>query len=286
MNKLIVYIIFLGFFHHSFSQNLKREQNKLEKKQKSLTELLIIDAQLEDSLILQKQKINNLLEEYYESIKSGLENKKRIDSLNNENIRLKDIMALYKSEIDSLENLNRLLYIRLLYATYPTIKLPFIFHCQGSTFESEITTNQETDTLVFYGDSHSLIIGTHPDTSNFYSFFYLFMADDAIPSVVTFDKTGALIFQKKLAFSCYQGCESACRSIVTINNDLSIVFNYEEYLFECDDDEQNGSEFPDESFGFIEYSKIDINGNLIYLKKEKKTQAELLKNQITHPDEK
>ena len=184
------------------------------------------------------------------------------------------------SEQVEKENQKRLKHIRQLYSTYPAINLPFTYQTQESLAVTDIYTEDEIDTLIFGDDFPVSIIGIVPDSSRYFCFFYLIPADDALPTVVTFNKNGGLISRKRLADSCWQGCESDCRSIVTINPDLSIIFSYEEYLFVCEED--TFSNIPFEANGYIEYSKILETGECIVLKKIPKSTEELFKNPIIH----
>lgn len=129
------------------------------------------------------------------------------------------------------------------------------------------------------------IIGVIPDTSKFFGFLYLAALDDATPSIVTYDKRGNLITRQQLTKSCYQGCESDCRSIITIDKNLKIKFRYEEYLFDSDDDVSNCSEFPDYASGYVEYSHIDRNGKVKKDKLDSLKYKELMKNPIVHKKE-
>jgi|GEM_PF-2301855 len=184
------------------------------------------------------------------------------------------------SEQVEKENQKRLKYIRQLYSIYPAINLPFTYQTQESLAITDIDTEDEIDTLIFGDDYPVSIIGIVPDSTKYFCFFYLIPAEDALPTVVTFNKNGGLISRKRLTDSCWQGCESDCRSIVTINPDLSIIFSYEEYLFVCEED--TFSNIPFEANGYIEYSKILETGECIVLKKIPKSTEELFQNPIIH----
>jgi len=192
------------------------------------------------------------------------------------------IEQLGKSSSRETTHLNqeRLKHIRYLYSFYPAINLPFTYHTQKSLAVTDIYTENEIDTLIFGDDFPVPIIGIVPDSTNYFCFFYLYPGDDAIPTVVTFSKKGKLISRKRLADSCWQGCESDCRSIITVYPDLSSVFSYEEYLYVCEED--TFSDVPYEATGYIEYSKIIETGEYIVLKKVPKSTEELFQNPVIH----
>jgi len=179
-------------------------------------------------------------------------------------------------------NESRLRHIRHLFSSYPHIVLPFVYKTQGSLLVTDISSDNDKDILIFGEDSPVFIIGTMSDTSNYFCFFYLLPADDAIPSVVIFDKSGQQIVQKQLAESCWQGCESDCISIVTIQPDLNIVFDYREFLFDFDDEKDYCEEMPYKARGYIEKSRISTNGKWELIEKIALKESELMKNPIVH----
>jgi len=175
----------------------------------------------------------------------------------------------------------RLAHIRKLYSFYPSIQLPFQYKTQPSVAVTSIWAKEDLDTLVFGNDIPASIIGIVPDTSNYYCFFYLIPADDALPAVVTFNKKGELISRKCLTETCWQGAESDCESILTISPTLEISFSYREYQYDSDD-EGYYSNTPYEASGYVETSRIQTNGEWILIKRIEKSQEELFKDPIIH----
>ncbi|MBD3635994.1 MAG: hypothetical protein HUJ25_01530 [Crocinitomicaceae bacterium] len=177
----------------------------------------------------------------------------------------------------------RLKHIRYLYSKYPEIELPFHYKTQGSTAVTEFMAEYGTkDTLIFGDAVPCSIIGIRPDTSQFFGFFYLVAADDAAPSVVTYDKNGNLIENKILTRSCWQGCESDCRSIIDIDTDYNIVFRYEYFEFDFNPDDNDCQEMPFEANGYIEYSHLSSDGKIILDKVDSLLFEELMKDPILH----
>ncbi len=250
-----------------------------------LDHFIPLEQQKLDSLIAQRAIITSIQKELEIAINEGIKHQRIIDSLKTDNIQLLNLMKHYQNELIRLEeeekvNQKRLKHIRQLYSIYPAINLPFTYQTQESLAITDIDTEDEIDTLIFGDDYPVSIIGIVPDSTKYFCFFYLIPAEDALPTVVTFNKNGGLISRKRLTDSCWQGCESDCRSIVTINPDLSIIFSYEEYLFVCEED--TFSNIPFEANGYIEYSKILETGECIVLKKIPKSTEELFQNPIIH----
>lgn len=179
-------------------------------------------------------------------------------------------------------NTSRLSHIRFLYNKYPTIDLPFHYKTQISKAVTEFEAEYGIDTLVFGDDAPCGIIGVTPDTSTFFGFFYLIAADDAAPAIITYDKKGQLIEKKALTRSCWQGCESDCRSLIDIDENYEIIFRYEEYEFDFKKDYSYCAEQPNNAVGYIEYSHISPAGKVIKDKVDSLTFEELMKNPILH----
>jgi len=90
--------------------NTKKNTTKINKrKSQTLDNLLISDSKLSDSLYEQKQKIYLLYEELFKSKKIGIENKRKLDSLQNDQIKLKEILTSYKFQIEKLQIENEIL---------------------------------------------------------------------------------------------------------------------------------------------------------------------------------
>lgn len=272
MKKIIIlFIIFFQIFICSSQNDLKEFEN-----------LLLKDKQLSDTLETKQLKVDSLLRELLVSIENSNKNQRILDSLHKENEILHLLMRDYSSQVEKLNiqntNLKRLERIRHLYSQNSPLALPYSYHVQGGSPNG--IPLYDIDTVIINNYTPTSLLGMLPDTANYFCLFYFIHADDVLPAILTYDKTGILISQKILAKSCWQGCESDCKSIIKINLDLSIEFDYDEYLYQCDD--QNFSNIPYEALGYVEYSKIANNGELIFLKKIDKSKEELSKNPIIH----
>lgn len=238
---------------------------------------------LADSLEQQKARIDSLKQELSNAKQSQLENSRKIESLRKEQEWLRAILDNYNTQIRNIaiENRNqqRLSHIRKLYSQYPAIQLPF--HYQTSDTVSHIPAEEPIDTLVFGEYIPVYVIGILPDTSNYFCFFYLIPADDALPAVVTFNKKGELISRKLLIESCWKGAESDCEAILRISSTLEISHSYREYQYDADD-EGYYSNTPYKASGYIETSKIAANGEWMLIERVEQSQEELFKNPIIH----
>ncbi|MDH4474516.1 MAG: hypothetical protein QE487_18065 [Fluviicola sp.] len=236
-----------------------------------------------DSLAQQKARIDSLKQELSNAEQSQLKNSRIIDSLRKEQEWLRAILDNYNAQIRNIaienQNQQRLTHIRKLYSQYHAIQLPF--HYQTSDTVSYIPAEEPLDTLIFGEYIPVYVIGILPDTSNYYCFFYLIPADDALPAVATFNKKGELISRKLLIESCWKGAESDCESILRISPTLEINFSYREYQYDADD-EGYYSNTPYEAAGYIETSKIASNGEWILIERIEQSQEELFKNPIIH----
>jgi len=171
----------------------------------------------------------------------------------------------------------RLHYLREVFKKYPEIKLPFRYRTQTSETVTGIYTTDK-DTLIFGEDNPVSIIGTIKDTSSYFGIFYLLPADDALPTLVTYDKKGKLIQRTVLAESCYGGCESDCYSIVTVDEKLLIGFDYAEFLYDCEGE----SHVPYQSSGYRALSGITREGRVRLIGTVAKDSAELRRTMILH----
>ncbi len=185
-----------------------------------------------------------------------------------------------ETEKPQSENELRLAHIRYLYQQYPSINLPFNYLTQYSVSVTDIDAYGDLDALVF-PDLPCGIIGVNPDTSNYFGFFYLLPADNAIPALVTYDKSGKLINNELLATSCWQ-CESDCRSLVRIDENLNIEFRYEYFEFDFDFDKNFCGKYPILANGFIKYSSVDSEGKIVHNKTDSLSFKKLMENPIVH----
>ena len=177
----------------------------------------------------------------------------------------------------------RLEHIRHLYKKYPGIELPFHYVTQESKSVTELSAEYGTkDTLIFGDAVPCSIIGLIPDTSHYFGFFYLVAADDAAPSVVTYNKKGNLIENKILTRSCWQGCESDCRSIIDIDNNYNIIFRYEYFEFDFSPEDSDCPELPNKANGYIEYLHLSHEGKIILDKVDSLSVEQLMANPILH----
>ncbi len=179
----------------------------------------------------------------------------------------------------------RLQHIRKLYQRYPAIRFPFEYHVQSSQSVTGLSANPGADTLVFGEDVPCGIIGRLSDTSLFFGFFYLIAADDAIPALVTFDKQGNRITRYVFGQSCWQGCESDCRTIVSINEQLEVKIRYEEYLFNWPSEDSPCPETPESASGYVDYLQINSLGRVEEKERRVLSSDSLKMYPITHPEE-
>lgn len=191
-----------------------------------------------DSIKQQKACIDSLKQELSYAKQRQLENNQNLDSLKNVQEKLQSILDKYNAQIRNVaignQNQQRLTHIRKLYSQYPAIQLPFQY--QTSDTVTRILAENDLDTLVFGNTVPVFIIGIVPDTSNYFCFFYLIPADDALPAVVTFNKQGESISRKCLIESCWKGAESDCEAILSISPILEIIHSYREYEYDADDE--------------------------------------------------
>ena len=236
-----------------------------------------------DSVKQQKARIDSLKQELYQAEQSIHKNSRIIDSLRKQQEWLRAILDNYNAQIRNVaignQNQQRLTHIRKLYSQYPAIQLPFQY--QTSDTVTRILAENDLDTLVFGNTVPVFIIGIVPDTSNYFCFFYLIPADDALPAVVTFNKQGESISRKCLIESCWKGAESDCEAILSISPTLEIIHSYREYEYDADD-EGYYSNTPYKASGYIETSRIGVNGEWILIERIEQSQEALFKDPIIH----
>lgn len=200
---------------------------------------------------------------------------------------ISDDNHMMSSEQDELKQ--RLKQIRTYFSNCPNIQLPWSYSLNSNPANACYSTNLMEDTLVFGTKGPYRLIGTLKDTSSFYGIFYFTIGDDYIPEFRSYDKTGNLIEQVSLLEGCWQGCESDCRSSVSIDETLKISTRFEFYLYQMyfnDNDELVGcSEYPMETSGYVQKSHIDNAGKLVVDEKETLPLKELLRNPIIHKQE-
>jgi hypothetical protein len=139
----------------------------------------------------------------------------------------------FKSNPDRKSDL-LLNHIRQLYVKLPKINLPFTYDLSKSGRVSNVYSNKDMDSLIFDKDIQINIVGVLKDSTDFYGFIYLYPADEMIPILVTFDKTGRLIEKNQIAQECASDCGYDCHSYVTIDKDYKIVFKFNETIAKCD----------------------------------------------------
>ena len=139
----------------------------------------------------------------------------------------------FKSSPDRKSDL-LLNHIRQLYVKLPKINLPFTYDLSKSEIVSNVYSNRDMDSLIFEKDIQVNIAGVLKDTADFFGFIYLVPADEMIPVLVTFDKTGRLIEKNQIAQECASGCGYDCHSYVTISKDYTIIFKFNETIAKCD----------------------------------------------------
>jgi len=97
--------------------------------------------------------------------------------------------------------------------------------------ENSLKINYNTDfkgndSLIFDKDIYN-IIGTLPDTSNYYAFLFPSIGDKLFPTIITFDKLGNKIDRQIICVSCCSGQASidviSCYDSVIVTEDLRIT---------------------------------------------------------------
>ncbi|MCA0447939.1 MAG: hypothetical protein LCH54_17100 [Bacteroidetes bacterium] len=156
-------------------------------------------------------------------------------------------------------------HIRTLYKKLPKIK--FSFEYSGSKFD-EIEnnySNQNLDSLIFENNIQVKIAGVFQDSTKFFGFIYFYPADEMLPILVTYDKTGKMIERNLIAHECGVDCGYTCDWMVTITEDYKIVYKLNETIIPCNQGEPtNSSKIYRET---TEISQLDQNGNLKILDK-------------------
>ncbi|HEX3007767.1 MAG TPA: hypothetical protein VHO90_09150 [Bacteroidales bacterium] len=139
----------------------------------------------------------------------------------------------FKSNHDSKSDL-LLNHLRQLYVKLPKINLPFTYDLSKSERVSNVYANRDMDSMIFEKDIQVNIAGVLKDTADFFGFIYLVPADEMIPILVTFDKTGRLIEKNQIAQECGSDCGYDCHSYVSIDKDYKIIFKFNETIAKCD----------------------------------------------------
>jgi hypothetical protein len=185
-------------------------------------------------------------------------------------------------EPDNSIEAQRLIHIRKLFRSSPIMKFPFHRKTQGSQELEHFSVVKDRDTLLFDPNHMAAsIIGTLPDTSRYFGVFYLSEADDLLLTFLAVDKSGRIIEREILVESCWQGGESDCISLTDITADLTIRFDYSEFLFPEDGEDSYGS-VPDKASGYVTTSKITPSGKIKLVKRTEKDPAELLEHPMVH----
>jgi hypothetical protein len=185
-----------------------------------------------------------------------------------------------ENEDNSIEA-QRLRHIRKVFGKYPKMKLPYHRVTEEQDKIKHPESNLEEDTLVFGADYSTVsIVGTAPDTSNYFGFFYLIHADEPSLSFAAIDKSGHIIERKFLITGNYKGGESDNRSFIDISKDLTIIFDYSE--FDYDYESEDNWHIPIAARGHVLTSKITASGKVKEIKRVEKDPAVLLKDPIVH----
>lgn len=158
-------------------------------------------------------------------------------------------------------------HIRSLYKKLPKIKLPFEY--TGSKYDGIGVnySNQDLDSLIFENNIQVKIAGVFEDSTNFFGFIYFYPADEMLPILVTYDKSGKLIERNLIAHECGVDCGYTCDWMVTITEDYKIIYKLNETESPCEEGELiDSSKICRET---IETSQLDQNGKLKYIDKIK-----------------
>ena len=90
---------------------------------------------------------------------------------------------------------------------------------------------------LFFDAAHEQIIGVLPDTSNFFGVLYFEPGDDLYPSLITLDKNGFKIDDKRL---CYFDCPDvdcsvdSCFSFLDFQQGMTFLFRLRMKTCDCD----------------------------------------------------
>lgn len=175
--------------------------------------------------------------------------------------------------------------IRKYYNKAKILEFPFIFKSYGSDFDYSNSVDYELGKDTLFGESFSgLILGVLPDTSSYFGFILGYAGDEIQPVYIAFDKAGKKIESKSLINSCWHGCLSDCDFSLTIFQDLSTSMTYRKFFFEGDvqNPDQDCAEYPDKASGYVQKSKIGVDGRLSEVSKVDIHSDTLLLNPILH----
>ncbi|MBN8707289.1 MAG: hypothetical protein J0L62_15565 [Bacteroidetes bacterium] len=156
-------------------------------------------------------------------------------------------------------------HIRSLYNKLPKIIFPFNF--TGSKFDEieNNNSNRDLDSLIFEKDIQVKIAGIFQDSTNFFGFIYFYPADEMLPILATYDKTGKIIERNQIAHECGVDCGYTCDWMVTITEDYKIVYKLNETIIPCNQAEPtNSSKIYRET---TEISQLDQTGKLKFIDK-------------------
>jgi hypothetical protein len=172
-------------------------------------------------------------------------------------------------------------YLAEVFHLYPQVKLPFHRATEGPDYATHPEAGKETDTLLFGEHLPVYIVGTLPDTSSYFGILYLVPADEACLAFAAFDKSGRVVGRTILVnYTCGKGGECDSESFIDISKDLTITFDYSEYLY--DYESEDNWHVPNAASGYVRTSKITSSGKIKALKRTEKAPALLLQHPILH----
>jgi hypothetical protein len=114
--------------------------------------------------------------------------------------------------INSRANVFRTLYLKIGF-----VKLPFQYDLtKDNKAANYLITEKSSDTL-FFDAAHYQIIGILPDTTDYIGVLYFEQGDGLYPSLITFNKNGVKIDDKRL---CYFECADIDCSVDSCSSNL------------------------------------------------------------------
>jgi len=123
------------------------------------------------------------------------------------------------------------------------------------------------DTL-FIDASYSVCYGMLPDTSSYFGLIVLMAADDILPFLLTYDKTGKLMSKEDLVRGCGSGPGiEYCSSIGIIKKDLTIYCTDTSKTFEYDN---KGKAVNKRYYCISKEGKINKDGKITMTKEQTK----------------
>lgn len=128
-------------------------------------------------------------------------------------------------------------YIRAFVEKVGYIDMPYSHNLNLDKEDYRYLIDYKSLDTLFFDVCDNQIIGVLSDTSNYFAVLYYRIGDDLYPSLMTFNKSGERIDDKKICYGFCAGCDCECDScadVTTISKDLKINMTYYIEATECD----------------------------------------------------